>query len=82
MEIKWKKEVILITIHKGDKFFKDKKLDNYIASYGVSAMMDNTQYSRINGEWHVNTGGSELNWTKISKKSSKLLEDRYQEINN
>lgn len=32
----------------------------YQVTYG------NTQFARIDGEWHINTGGNALEWTKLT----------------
>ena len=62
MKINWKKEVYSVSILKGDTHFQQYS-------------MDNRSYSRINGKWHVNTGGSELEWRRVNKKEQELLED-------
>ena len=62
MKINWKKEVYSVSIPKGDTHFQQYS-------------MDNRSYSRINGKWHVNTGGSELEWRRVNKKEQELLED-------
>lgn len=67
MKINWKKEVYSVSIPKGDKYFQQYSMDNYT-------------YARINGFWHGNTGGCELEWRKLNKKESKLLEDVFLNI--
>lgn len=42
--------------------------------------MDNASYSRINGEWHVNTGGNPLEWSKVNKNTSLSLENEFVKI--
>ena len=42
--------------------------------------MDNRSYCRINGQWHHNTGGSQLDWGKMKNKEQiKLIEDVFLE---
>jgi hypothetical protein len=38
-----------------------EKLEIYIIE------LDRTKYSRVNGEWRVNTGGSPMNWLPLKE---------------
>lgn len=67
MKIHSYKEIYSISIDQGDPEFKP--LD-----------MDNRSYCRINGKWHHNTGGSQLDWGKMKNKEQiKLIEDVFLE---
>ena len=46
--------------------------------------MDNRSYCRINGKWHYNSGGSQLDWREMKMNSYtneqiKLIEDVFLE---
>jgi hypothetical protein len=67
MKIHSKKELYSISIDQGDPLFKP---------FG----MDNRSYCRINGKWHHNTGGSQLDWAKMKDAEQiKLIEDVFLE---
>jgi hypothetical protein len=71
MKIHWKKELYSISIEEDDPLFKPLG-------------MDNRSYCRINGKWHHNTGGTELEWRKMkkniyTKEQIKLIEDVFLE---
>jgi len=65
MTIHNRKEIYMVSIVSGDEHFR--KYD-----------MDNRSYSRVNGVWKYNTGGSPLDWTDINKEQSKLLEEEFE----
>lgn len=60
-----KKEIYLVTIPNRDEDFRQY-------------YMDNREYARINGVWHVNTGGGVLSWAKADSDESELLEAGFQ----
>ena len=73
MKIHSYKEIYSISIDQGDPEFKPLG-------------MDNRSYCRINGKWHYNSGGSQLDWRKMKNKNSvytneqiKLIEDVFLE---
>jgi hypothetical protein len=73
MKIHWKKELYSISIDDNDPLFKPLG-------------MDNRSYCRINGQWHYNSGGTQLEWRKMDIKNSpytneqiKLIEDVFLE---
>lgn len=67
MKIHSYKEIYSISIGEGDPEFKPLG-------------MDNRSYCRINGKWHHNTGGSQLDWGKMKNKEQiKLIEDVFLE---
>jgi hypothetical protein len=43
--------------------------------YSVS--LNNASYCRINGKWKVNTGGNELDWSKVNKNIETILEQKF-----
>lgn len=67
MKIHSYKELYSISIDQGDPLFKPLS-------------MDNRSYCRINGKWHYNSGGSQLDWGKMKNKEQiKLIEDVFLE---
>lgn len=71
MKIHSYKELYSISIDQGDPLFKPLS-------------MDNRSYCRINGKWHYNSGGSQLDWREMKMNSYtneqiKLIEDVFLE---
>lgn len=67
MKIHSYKELYSISIDQGDPLFKPLS-------------MDNRSYCRINGKWHYNSGGSQLDWREMKNKEQiKLIEDVFLE---
>lgn len=69
MKIHSYKELYSISIDQGDPLFKPLG-------------MDNRSYCRINGRWHYNSGGSQLDWTEMNSYTNeqiKLIEDVFLE---
>jgi hypothetical protein len=68
MKINWKKEIYSITIKQGDANFKQYA-------------MDNRSYARINGKWHLNSGGNELDFHRMGDEElTSLLEAEFQSM--
>ncbi len=67
MRIQYKKIIYRVTIERGDEKF-------------INHNMDNCEYCRINDEWHVNTGGSVLEWRQVSNEEAILLEEEFYKI--